>query len=701
MEETRENMEPLEPGDPQVVGRHRLVGRLGSGGMGRVYLALSPDGRVVAVKLIHREHVADPMFRGRFRREVDAARRVSGAYTAAVMDADAEAELPWLVTVYVPGPSLREVVRTHGPLPVSSVRTLAVGLAAALREVHRARLIHRDLTPANVLLTDDGPRVIDFGITKAIDADTELTGTGLIIGSPGFLSPEHVEGRDLTPASDVFSLGATLFFAAAGTGPFGKVSSAALLYRVVHTEPLLGGLPPELRPVIEPCLARSPESRPTPEQLLDLLGSVRIGSSWLPEAVRALVEGQQDRLRALRDGQAEAGPGEATSTKTSSQGTDPAAEDADATVRVDRAPISAGRAAGAPADPAADPRLPHSWTPPWEGRPTNAVAPGVGPASGQSRPANPQQERESAVPGARRRRDSARSAKYAVIAASLAVVVAVIVVSLVAATQRGDPGVGDGMAGGQPTSGELAESPTDSPEPAGETLPPGARLPEGFAGEWTGIVEPADGVGARSYARLSVSQGAVGDVVGEFLRFVSGCTADLELTALTTHAAILTEIDRAVQTEGHLCAQPETTTLTLADDGSMRYESTGEDPRVAVFQPAGAEVPETMVGRWSGSVIGVEHPDIAAETAVDATIEIHGGAFGNAEVYVELADGCHHASRIVFGGTDWITVEQIRVLGLGEGCPLVPEREVMLVGDDGTLRYHGTGPALSGSLVRQ
>ena len=286
-------MKPLQPGDPQRVGRYQLLGRLGAGGMGRVFLGQSPGGRLVAVKLIRAELAADREFRARFAREVAAARHVSGMFTAAVVDADADAPQPWLVTAYVPGPSLAEAVDGQGPLPLTSVLTLAAGLAEGLGAIHAEGMVHRDLKPSNVLLASDGPRIIDFGISRAVDA-TALTRADFVVGSPGFMSPEQALGRDVGPASDIFSLGAVLAFAAAGEGPFGGGTATAMLYRVVHDRPATGKLPGRIRSLVDRCLAKDPRSRPTTEQLLADLASVDTadpGTDWLPQPVAQTLQG--------------------------------------------------------------------------------------------------------------------------------------------------------------------------------------------------------------------------------------------------------------------------------------------------------------------------------------------------------------------------------------------------------------------------
>ena len=265
-------MSALEPDDPRSVGEYRLLSRLGVGGMGRVFLGRSPGGRLVAVKVVHAELLRRPEFRDRFRREVQAARAVSGAFTAPVVDADPDAPLPWLVTSYIAGPSLERAVAEQGPFEPRAVLALAAGLAEALVSIHAAHLVHRDLKPSNVLLAEDGPRVIDFGIVRSVDADS-ITGTGHMAGSPGFMSPEQVNGDEVTWASDVFCLGAVLAFAATGANPFGGGPTPALLYRVVHNAPDVDAVTdPALRALIADCLAKDPARRPTPREILARIG---------------------------------------------------------------------------------------------------------------------------------------------------------------------------------------------------------------------------------------------------------------------------------------------------------------------------------------------------------------------------------------------------------------------------------------------
>ncbi|MFJ7200637.1 MULTISPECIES: serine/threonine-protein kinase [unclassified Streptomyces] len=261
----------LRGGDPAEIGGYPLEARLGSGGMGTVFLARTSSGRPVAIKLIHQQFAGDDEFRIRFRQEVAAARRVSGAFTAAVVDAAPEAEQPWMATTYIEGQTLAQRIAAKGPLDGGELRRLAIGLAEALRDIHRAGVVHRDLKPSNVVLSPEGPRVIDFGISRAVDQQT-LTMTGRVIGTPPFMSPEQLQApRGVGPRSDVFSLGTLLVYAATGHGPFDADSPYMTAYQVVHEEPSLGAVPEALRAVVESCLDKEPEGRPTADDLLVLL----------------------------------------------------------------------------------------------------------------------------------------------------------------------------------------------------------------------------------------------------------------------------------------------------------------------------------------------------------------------------------------------------------------------------------------------
>ncbi|MER5710714.1 serine/threonine-protein kinase [Streptomyces sp. NPDC002122] len=281
--------QPLRADDPAVVGGYRLAAVLGAGGMGKVYLSYTPGGRPIAIKVIRAEFSEDPEFRRRFRQEVQAAQRVQGLYTAPVIDSDTEAPQPWLATAYVPGPSLAHAVSLYGALPTRSVLLLIVGVAEALHVIHGAGIVHRDLKPANVLLASDGPRVIDFGIARAADS-TALTNTGVSVGTPAFMAPEQASTGTVTSATDVFALGQIAAFAALGASAYGDGSSHAVLYRIVHEDPDLSGLPGELRPVVARCLSRDPADRPSLTEVIELCHEaadepLRQGEHWLPQAV--------------------------------------------------------------------------------------------------------------------------------------------------------------------------------------------------------------------------------------------------------------------------------------------------------------------------------------------------------------------------------------------------------------------------------
>jgi Protein kinase domain len=275
-------MKALAADDTRVIGEYRLRAVLGEGGMGRVYLGMSPAGRAVAIKVVHPELARDTEFLRRFGQEVAAARAVSGIYTAPVVASGLDERPPWLATAFVPGPSLDQVVSEHGPLPEAALWPLLAGLVEALQAIHACGVLHRDLKPANVLLAADGPRVIDFGISRAIDGTT-LTAAGLVFGTPGYMSPEQAEGHPAGPASDVFALGCVIGYAATGAGPFGTGTAAAVLYRVVHGEAMLAAMPPGLREVVSGCLAKDPAARPTPAGLAAALAGRDRGTG--PSAV--------------------------------------------------------------------------------------------------------------------------------------------------------------------------------------------------------------------------------------------------------------------------------------------------------------------------------------------------------------------------------------------------------------------------------
>lgn len=279
-------MDPLGPGDPGNVGPYRLISRLGAGGMGQVFLAETPGGRKVAVKLIHPQHAQDAQFRERFAREIEAARRVGGFHTAGVVDADPQADPPWMVTAYINGPSLQDAVEAGGPLAPARVRALGAALAEGLAAIHTCGLVHRDLKPGNVILAEDGPRIIDFGIARATD-QVRLTAVGAVMGTLAYMSPEQLDGKEASSASDVFSLGGVLAFAATSRPAFGSDLAPAVINRILSLPPDLAGLADrELRQLIADCLAKSPGDRPA---LRAILAALRPSSDgWMTGLTRSL-----------------------------------------------------------------------------------------------------------------------------------------------------------------------------------------------------------------------------------------------------------------------------------------------------------------------------------------------------------------------------------------------------------------------------
>ncbi|MGW0646061.1 protein kinase domain-containing protein [Streptomyces badius] len=476
-----EGIRPLAAGDPVRIGPYPLLGRLGAGGMGRVYLARSAGGRTVAVKVVHEEHITNGEFRARFRREIEAARRVGGRYTAPVLDADADADRPWVATGYVPGPSLEQAVREHGPLPAASVHALADGLLRALRGIHAAGIVHRDLKPSNVLLTVDGPRVIDFGIARALQVSVEslLTSTGMVIGSPGFMAPEQILGEETGAGADVFSLGCVLMYAATGQLPFGAGASNqhAVMFRIVQSPPDLDAVEDaSLRELIERCLTKSAAERPGVDVLLEELEPDRspdaLRGAWLPPVLLARLA-QQSALLLDADVPERADvpepagvpePADVPEVSDAPEARDPG------TVDLRPAPVT-GSEAGSPSpdpdpDPDPDPAavLPPVPSPALAPEPARAASPVVPDASGAG---------GDAGAGDRHRRRSRRRAW--VVAAA---VVAVLAAGGTTAFLNRDPGGTDARGG------DAVAPPADGDGPSSDqAAPAGKGEGEGEGGE--------------------------------------------------------------------------------------------------------------------------------------------------------------------------------------------------------------------------
>ncbi|MFF1903891.1 serine/threonine-protein kinase [Kitasatospora sp. NPDC058218] len=567
-------MQALGADDPRQVGGYRLLRRLGSGGMGRVYLGRTAGGRTVAVKVVRGELAEDAEFRARFRQEVAAARRVGGAWTAPVLDADTEGEHPWVATGYVAGPALGTAVRDFGPLPEQAVRTLGVGLAEALAHVHGLGLVHRDVKPSNVLLTLDGPRLIDFGIARALDATSGFTRSGYVVGSPGFMSPEQANGQPAGPPSDVFSLGAVLAFAATGVQPFGEgVSVAVLLYRVLHEEPDLSGLAGPLRPVVLDCLAKDPAARPTPLQLRDRLdadgaATVRLGrGGWLPPALASGVGRSAVELLDL-EGEVEAGGAGVPRGPASAPG-DWAAGGSSAGGSSAGASGAGGWAAGASGAGASEGRTPTDRVPvdrvPQDRTPTEAV------------------ERTAA----RRTRTG--------------VVVAMAVVVLLSA---GGYGLYRGFRGEAtpeytPTAGTTVSSsfswsatatsttsssttsssttPTASPAPPPGTASGPSVVPAGFLGTWRGEMTTDKGLPAGT-TTLVIGPAAIGQENTTSRNAVTGlisvsCEGAWTLDSASEGKLVFTSRLVRSSLPGACSSGSNAETLTLQKDGTIRFSS--------------------------------------------------------------------------------------------------------------------------------
>ncbi|CAL9491527.1 serine/threonine-protein kinase [Streptomyces sp. Tu 3180] len=567
-------MEKLGPGDPQRIGAYRLLARLGSGGMGHVYLARSDRGRTVAVKLVREELARQEEFRARFRQEVRAARQVGGDWTAPVLDADTEAPVPWVATGYVAGPSLQQVVgRDHGALPERSVRVLAAGLAHALKDIHAAGIVHRDLKPSNVLVTIDGPRVIDFGIARALQTVTDggLTRTGALVGSPGFMAPEQVRGDRVTSACDVFCLGSVLAYAATGALPFGTADSGvhALMFRIAQEEPDLERVPEGLAGLVRDCLKKDPAARPTLDQVLqrtgaqDTVADGRSRDPWLPGALVAQLGRHAVRLldaedpetlpRPAPDGAARQTPAApavlpALPAPSEPAGPAPAATPEHAPAADDSAPPPAAAPPGAPAPP--PPGTPGG-SPPLDRLPTlvagqNTPAPPPSPAPGT--PAgygHPQQHPQPPAygyphnghgaghtppygpppfgpvppygPAPEPRRDGRSTALLVVIALVVALAAGGTVYALMSGGAAGDradggPTTPAPTGSAPPTTGPATP---DTGQPTGteqsSTPPPaGGAVPTAYLGSWSTTIDNASGEHSR---RLTVQQGEVGDTV--------------------------------------------------------------------------------------------------------------------------------------------------------------------------------------------
>ncbi|CAM5490478.1 protein kinase [Streptomyces pilosus] len=612
-------MDKLGAGDPRTIGAYRLLARLGAGGMGQVYLARSDRGRTVAVKLVRTELAREEEFRARFRQEVQAARRVGGDWTAPVLDADTEAPVPWVATGYVAGPSLQQVVgHDHGALPERSVRILAAGLAHALKDIHAAGMVHRDLKPSNVLVTIDGPRVIDFGIARALETVTDggLTRTGALVGSPGFMAPEQVRGDRITPACDVFCLGSVLAYAATGELPFGTANSGvhALMFRIAQEEPDLQRVPEGLAVLVRDCLHKDPAARPTLDQVLERTGAEdtvvggRSRDPWLPSALVAQLGRHAVRLLDTEDPEA---PRQPVPTAPG-----PAAEPPGAAGTGD-APEHARAAddsAAPPGDPATPPgqqdgnHLPTLVAGP-DGQNGTTPPPGPAPAGayGQAHP-HPQPPAyghphngygagptppygpppagmiPAYAPPPEPRRDNRSTALLVVIALVVALAAGGTVYALMSGGTGGDRAGGDPSAPSTPSSAprtEEADTPDDR-RTAGTgrpttSAPADGSVPADFLGTWSATIDNASGQHSR---RLTVQQGEPGDTVmslvadGPTGNGTYHCVFEAPLTGGSGDRLDLGPSTVTVG-PGGACSPGAASRITLLPDGSLQRVTTG------------------------------------------------------------------------------------------------------------------------------
>ncbi|MBC9718623.1 serine/threonine protein kinase [Streptomyces sp. TRM66268-LWL] len=547
-------MQPLEAGEPTTIGPYRLLGRLGAGGMGRVYLGRSAGGRTVAVKVVHPHFALDEEFRARFRREVEAARRVGAAWTAPVLDADADASVPWVATGYVAGPSLSEAVGERGALrvlPDHSVRVLGAGLGEALAAVHALGLVHRDVKPSNVLLALDGPRLIDFGIARATDGTASLTSTGVSIGSPGYMAPEQILGKGVTGASDVFSLGAVLAYAATGSAPFTGDSSAALLYQVVHTEPevaLPGG---DLREVILDCLAKEPSARPAPAEVARRLApggaAGLVAAGWLPGPLVEQVSRSAVRLLDLEPSPAPEASGPVPFSKPGVFG---------------------------PPDPTYGAPAVHASEEPADRQPAAAET------------APPPGKLSVSVSAATTQGDNGRGRKVsctlalAVASAVAAVTLGSVLVFNMLPDNNGD---NDGGAGGKQSSRPPAATQSSSPS-AEPSTPDGAlsEIPERYLGTWQGKAQALGGLLPAGTVEVKVKQADVGKQLG-----TASMTDELGASTCTDILILQSVTDKELIAVGK--AKNKKDARCTKNDHIVRLTPVGDDLQYSSENPDGGD----------------------------------------------------------------------------------------------------------------
>ncbi|MFD3723746.1 serine/threonine-protein kinase [Streptomyces sp. NPDC058671] len=572
-------MDPLNAEDPVSIGPFRLLGRLGVGGMGRVFLARSAGGRTVAVKVVHSELAAQDEFRRRFAREVAALERVGGTGTAPVLGSDTAAKSPWVAIGYVAGPSLRAVVGDEfGPLPSATVKALAAGLARALVHIHTAGLVHRDLKPSNVLLTVDGPRIIDFGIARAVDTVAEggdLTTTGAVVGSPGFMSPEQVRGEHLTPASDIFCLGSVLAYAATGRSPFGTADSGvhATMFRIAHDEPDLTDLAPELSGLIRACLAKDVTGRPSAAEIAETLP---VPDPWLPADILTRLGRHAARLL---EAETEAETGTATGARAGGGAGAGTGAGAGATNRTGAGP-GTGSGAGAGS------------------RPGGAVA-----AAGDPAPPTPLPSTASTAQQPAPVRRGRRTALVAALAA-----LAVAAAATATYTLWPDPGAGGDGQKNRGAGGTV-----------GGSARPAGIVPAAFLGAWEGVLQGSPDH-PRETSRIEISQGAAGTKNAVYVQVTENrlCMGRSRLVSADEDKVVLGESDVTTSVPPQRCTPAAHQTLTLRSPDVLEWTS-GAAKATFRKAPTGTEVvPARFLGRWSR----IPAPEIYGENDDRYTSEV-------------------------------------------------------------------------------
>ncbi|GAA2095400.1 hypothetical protein GCM10009801_64150 [Streptomyces albiaxialis] len=610
-------------GDPRQIGEYRLLGRLGEGGMGSVYLAQSSRGRTVAVKLVRSDLAQHPAFRRRFEREVRAARQVGGEWTAPVLDAETETAQPWLATGYIPGISLEDAVEEQpDPLPERTVRILANRLALALGSVHEAGLVHRDVKPSNVLVTIDGPRLIDFGIARAMEplGDIQLTRTGALVGSPAFMSPEQARGQRLTAASDIFSLGSALVFAATGRVPFGEecLAAHAVLFRVAEDEPDLTEVPDGLRELLAACLAKDPRARPGLAEILtrtadptDEPGPGGRGDGaaepWLPAGLVAQLGQHAARLL-----DAEV----------------PGAREA-----ADRAAYAFGMplAAPEPEEPPKAPELPPEWLEE-PARPETGAAPEASPAEdgpeGDSEvgPEDAPSDSDRSRPTEQRRPRRGRVLLGAVLALALlaggGALLAVRGVDL-----RGeDGGTGSGASPSAVGKARAERKSGDGPRPASA-----GEVPKEYLGTWQSAVRRPDGDGVVTQ-HVEIEQGRKGDTVAKTVSVYKDNLCYSE-ASLVSHDGALRLKGEISQSRGSQKPCPQHTRQKLDHrNGALAWSAPGEREALWLDRVRGKRkklVPEAMIGQWKMT-------REAAKEGEDIRVDFYQGPVGDALMNFEF-----------------------------------------------------------------